>query len=315
MFVAIASDGSLLDLSSMLATKTYVLVWFWAVWTNPENDLAKLSSIYTTNKGDRFKMVAVNVDLPSHEGAVTTLINAGGFSFPIVADFKHTPQATLAGAYNSSPGQTPANYLLGPDGTILMKNIIVDDINDIITKLLTSNDLYKPVIASTSISETIESTSADSSVTHSEQSGFHGMPESVILSISVNNPGVVADSKYDANIIYRFLKPTGKVTCLRVYPEDPASELISSGGVPIVFSVVTGSNKQFSNKVSGVNAEFQIDVPIDPDTCAVEYWGQAWSFMLERMVSGDHNREDFAKLPHCPPEAVQRQGGIIAPPA
>jgi peroxiredoxin len=315
MFTAKAVDGSLLDLSSMLGSKTYVLVWFWASWTNPENDLAKLSGIYKTSQSDRFKMVAVNVDLPSHESTVTTLINGGGYFFPIVTDFKHTPPSTLAEAYDSGPGKTPANYLLGPDGIILMKNISVDDFENSIATLLKSNVMYKPVIASTSISLTIEPTSADSSAMQSEQNTSHVAPESVILSLSIDNPDAKADSKYDAKILYRTLKPTGKVTCLRVYPDDPAGELISSGGKPIVFSVVTGSNKQYTNKVSGARADFQIDVPIEPGTCAIEYWGQAWSFTLERMISGDHNKEDFLKLPYCPPEAVERQGGIIAPPA
>jgi peroxiredoxin len=316
MFAASASDGKILDLQSLLGPKTYVLVWFWATWTNPDApDLAALSKALEAHPGDRFRVACVNVDLKSHQPQVEALIKAGGYAFPIATDYNHTDPATLTNAYNLGAGKTPPNYLLGPDGTILMSNIKAADVDAIVTSLLATQDIYKPIMINVNVTGTVEPAvpgtppvSSDSGATNQKA------PESVIFSTSISNPGAEEDKDYEAALTYRVLKPTGQSTFLKIYPDDPMSDLISTNGQPILFKVVQGKTVEFPNLVKGSETEFVLDLPLDSNTFVVEYWGAAWSFVLNRLVPGDRGKKDFAQVPYCTTEAVDRQGGPIAAP-
>jgi peroxiredoxin len=318
MFPSFASytlDGKPLDISTLYGEKTYVLVWFWATWTNPDaTDLTALQQIFGAYEGERFHLVTVNIDLPSHEEKVISIIDNRMYSFPVVADFRNEGDNSLAEAYGTGAGKAPPNFLLGPGGVILLKNLRADDLPPVFTSLMASDEMLKPLTISASVAERIEPAATDEPVRiPSTGDKVRTAPESLVISMNIDNPQALVSDVYDVKVSYIPLKPIGDTTYLRVYPEEPTSELITADGRPVVFQVLAGSPSEVAGQVEGSRPGYMVDILIPPDTYVVEYYGQVWSFFLNRMICGDRDKEDFAGLPYCTTESVQRQGGLIAP--
>jgi hypothetical protein len=234
------------------------------------------------------------------------------YKFPVVPDFNHTEPNTLGAAYGIGPGKSPMSYLLGSDGTILMKNLRTSDLDGIVAALLQSTEPYQPISMTMAIAGRIEPTLTDEPVRlPREGEPARKASESIVLSVTVRNPLALASDTYNAKVSYIPLIPTGQLTYMRVYPEDSESELVSSAGKPVVFHVVSGSPSEVTSKLEGNQAEFMLDIILPADTYVIEYSGEVWSFVLNRMIPCDRGKEDFARLPYCTPEAVNRQGGAV----
>ena len=313
MFTARTTGGDLLALDQLLGEKTYVLVWFWALWNDPQaNEMVDLVPTFTSKEGERFHLVTVNLDEPSHRDAVNNMIQTRAYRFPVVPDYNHTDK-TLADAYGMGIGKKPGNFLLGPDGTVLLRDISPQDLDGILATLLSVDQIYQPIVISIAFSQEIQPQTPGAPAPASQTGRpARNAPEALLLSANIVNPQASQEG-YQARVIYRALAPTGDVTNLRTYPDDPASGLISADGIPITFTVVSGEYAEIPSQVAGGNAEFMLDIILKPETYVVEYWGEAWSTMLNRMVPGEKGKEDFAQIPYCTPEAVERQGGIISP--
>ena len=291
-----------------------MLVWFWATWNDSKgDDLAGLQTLYTTNKGERFHVVTVNLDPATHQGDVNALLQTGSYGFPVIPDYAHTEPNTLATSYGTGLGKTPGNYLLGPGGTILLKNLSVDDATSIIALLLATDTMYQPVEIDAEVSDRVLPV-ADENAISSQTVEVGKTPESLLFSVNIDNPQAPATGIYDAKFSYRALVPTSQKTYLRLYPDNPSSELITSNGKPVLFEVMAGDFTELPNQVEGTKSNYEMDIPLLPGTAVVEYYAETWSTMLNRLVTGERGKEDFLKVPYCTPEALQRQGGAISSP-
>jgi peroxiredoxin len=318
-FVSSTLDGKPLDISTLYGDKTYVLVWFWASWTDLDTaDLTALQQIFSAYEGERFHLVTVNIDLPSHEEKVSSIISSRTYGFPVIPDFHNEAGNSLAlmNAYGTGPGKNPPNFLLGPGGMILLKNLKADELPSVLTPLMATNVMLQPLTIDLSVAERIEPTVSDEPVRIPNADGnVRTAPESLVLSISIDNPQALETDVYDVKVAYVPLRATGETTCLRVYPEEPSSDLITADGRPVVFHVVSGSYSEVGGRVEGATPSYMVDIPVPADTSVIEYYGQVWSFFLNRMVTGERDKEDFSGFPYCTTESVRRQGGLIAPPA
>lgn len=296
-FTCKTTSGEWFDLKNRLAPDKYLIIWFWATWNDPHgSDLTALSETYSRIKGERFELVVVSIDPSPH---AKSIIENGGFTFPVIEN------EAIAASYGSGLGKATGNYLLGPDGILLLKDLRADEMENTISTLLHADSIYKPVEVNISIKEEL--------ARENLQEPTQAVPESIIFDVRVKNPIALESDSYEVKIYYRNLKPTGKKTYLLINPYDSKSGYITSDGKPVIFHIVAGSYTEITHKVSGSNPHFMLDVMIPHETYAIEFYGETWSFMLNRPVTGDRNKRDFAGLPYCTLEAVERQGGAIKP--
>ena len=312
MFAAWTTGGEMLSLGDLLAENAYVLVWFWATWGIADPSyLDPLVKIYEESEGERFHLVTINLDEEEYWGNVEVFIQAGGFAFPIVTDYDHDPSASLARAY--SVGRHLGNYVLGPDGVILLKDIKVEDAIGIVDALTQAEEPYTPISATVGISEMMESSASDEPVRLPVPGQPARVPpESLMVTLTVDNPQAGAEGTYPANFVYEVLAPTGDITYLEENPANPESTLRRDEQGPIAFHVVSLSEtKELDNTAVGSTASVLFYLIPPRETYLIRYWVEVWSPVLGRFVTGGDGIVDFARLPWCTEEEVEHQSGII----
>ena len=110
-------DGEIISLSSLRGK--YVLIDFWAAWCGPcRRENPNVVRVYNEYAGDQFEILGVSLD--KTRNAWLKAIEQDGLPWLHISDLKF---------WNSEAAKTyqinaiPATYLIGPDGTIIAKNL------------------------------------------------------------------------------------------------------------------------------------------------------------------------------------------------
>ncbi len=112
----------------------YVLVDFWATWCSPcMAEMPNVAKAYSQYKDKGFEIIGVSLDRPDSKEQWKEVIKRDHLDWKQVSDLNWW-NSKAAIAYNIN--SVPANFLIGPDGKIIAKNLRGDALQTKLAELL-----------------------------------------------------------------------------------------------------------------------------------------------------------------------------------
>jgi peroxiredoxin len=131
-FVSSRPDGSALALSDLKGN--YILLSFWAGWSKPSKEENRyISEIW--NKYGHLPFRVLQVSLDSQKEVWLAAIEEGGLTWDHVSDLRRW-ETVVADLYHLD--KIPSNYLIGPDGRIIDKDLFGTELVTRVDELLST---------------------------------------------------------------------------------------------------------------------------------------------------------------------------------
>jgi peroxiredoxin len=131
-FAEADTSGKVISLASFKGK--YVLVDFWASWCGPcRRENPRVVKTYNKYKGKNFTILGVSLDRPGAKDKWLAAIHKDGLTWTHVSDlqFWKSKAADLYGVR-----AIPQNFLIDPNGKIVGKNLMGEDLSDKLAELL-----------------------------------------------------------------------------------------------------------------------------------------------------------------------------------
>ena len=131
-FAEADTSGNVISLASFRGK--YVLVDFWASWCGPcRRENPHVVKTFNRYKGKNFTILGVSLDRPGAKDKWLKAIHKDGLAWTQVSDLQFWKSKT---AELYAVRAIPQNFLIDPDGKIIAKNLMGDDLSDKLEELL-----------------------------------------------------------------------------------------------------------------------------------------------------------------------------------
>ncbi|MEO7995562.1 MAG: TlpA disulfide reductase family protein, partial [bacterium] len=295
--------GDAFNLADHLNKGKYVLVDFWAAWCPPcRAELPHMVKVMNETQNDRFEIVSISLDDEKSKEHLQQIVTDNGLSFPIVTDWLRWKSAYVT---QYGVNGIPANFLLAPDGTVLMRDLRGELLEEVTDKFANTPDLdYKPI----TLTLTLENPPGKLS---DEMPNYAAEPLTATLDIT--NPQAIG-SELKAGITRTAYVRTGPVS-LKKNADGTIVE--DADGNPRIFQVAKTVTDEYAVGISALGPDGhtvpKIVVPMPDGTMDCEIIPFTWSPVLDMRIEGAGQYPSYSVDVWLDEDALDAQGGIIDP--
>ncbi|MCG3151482.1 MAG: Thiol-disulfide oxidoreductase ResA [bacterium] len=296
--------GEAFDFGAHLQQGKHILVDFWAAWCGPcMEEMPNVVKVMNEHQNERFEIITISLDNEQTRDRLAKVVEDYQLTFPIITDWQRwqSRYVTEYGVYG-----IPANFLLAPDGTILMRDLRGEDLVEITGRIANDpNFQYAPIRISMSAFETLaRPTPEEPELT----------PAPLDLVLEVDNPQIPTGALKVGVRVTSYVD-TGDVTLFRM--PDGTYRKDSKTGEVLEFAVAETVVQEHFMEVSDANGRLTgtMRIALPEGTMDAMITPFTWSPVLERNIEGKSLYPSYSLRYWLDEEPLERQGGRIDPAA